>query len=87
MNILVGLAFKGNCPDLRNTRVVDIVEALHDYNVAVGERTTLNELFFAIQDALDESNPWQFLVSSAATAKYGLSRTADWQPWKPRHPN
>ena len=35
MNILVGLAFKENCPDLRNTRVVDIIEALHGYNAEV----------------------------------------------------
>ncbi|WP_299315923.1 UDP binding domain-containing protein, partial [uncultured Halomonas sp.] len=30
-----GLTFKENCPDLRNTRVVDILRELADYNVAV----------------------------------------------------
>ena len=35
-NVLVmGLTFKENCPDLRNTRVVDIVRELRDYNVQV----------------------------------------------------
>lgn len=35
-NILVmGLSFKENCPDLRNTRVVDVVETLREYNVNV----------------------------------------------------
>jgi UDP-N-acetyl-D-galactosamine dehydrogenase len=29
------LAFKENCPDLRNTRVVDIVHALHGYKAQV----------------------------------------------------
>src|SRR3546814_15360648 len=29
------LAFKENCPDLRNTRVIDIIAELHSYNVAV----------------------------------------------------
>ncbi|HET6587799.1 MAG TPA: Vi polysaccharide biosynthesis UDP-N-acetylglucosamine C-6 dehydrogenase TviB [Oleiagrimonas sp.] len=33
--LLLGLAFKENCPDLRNTRVVDIVETLRHYNVDV----------------------------------------------------
>jgi UDP-N-acetyl-D-galactosamine dehydrogenase len=33
--LVLGLAFKENCPDLRNTRVVDIVEALHGYNTQV----------------------------------------------------
>ncbi|RYG87785.1 MAG: Vi polysaccharide biosynthesis UDP-N-acetylglucosamine C-6 dehydrogenase TviB [Alphaproteobacteria bacterium] len=33
--LVMGLAFKENCPDLRNTRIVDIVRELEDYNVAV----------------------------------------------------
>ena len=33
--LVLGLAFKENCPDLRNTRVVDIVHALRGYNTEV----------------------------------------------------
>ncbi len=33
--LVLGLAFKENCPDLRNTRVVDILGALKGYGVAV----------------------------------------------------
>ena len=33
--LVLGLAFKENCPDLRNTRVVDIVHALRCYNTEV----------------------------------------------------
>jgi UDP-N-acetyl-D-galactosamine dehydrogenase len=33
--LLLGLAFKENCPDLRNTRVVDIIQSLRDYNANV----------------------------------------------------
>ena len=33
--LVMGLAFKENCPDLRNTRVVDIVHALQEYNAQV----------------------------------------------------
>ena len=29
--LVMGLAFKEDCPDIRNTRVVDIVAELHDY--------------------------------------------------------
>ena len=31
--LVMGLAFKENCPDLRNTRIVDIVAELKDYGV------------------------------------------------------
>lgn len=33
--LIMGLTFKENCPDLRNTRVVDVVNELKEYNVAV----------------------------------------------------
>jgi UDP-N-acetyl-D-galactosamine dehydrogenase len=31
--LIMGLAFKENCPDLRNTRVTDIIAELADYGV------------------------------------------------------
>ena len=35
-NVLVmGLSFKENCPDIRNTKVIDIIEGLKGYNVNV----------------------------------------------------
>jgi UDP-N-acetyl-D-galactosamine dehydrogenase len=33
--LVMGLAFKENCPDLRNTRVIDIVKELVEYNIEV----------------------------------------------------
>lgn len=33
--LVLGLTFKENCPDLRNTKVVDIISELQDYGVSV----------------------------------------------------
>jgi UDP-N-acetyl-D-galactosamine dehydrogenase len=33
--LVMGLTFKENCPDLRNTKVVDIISELQDYGVRV----------------------------------------------------
>jgi len=33
--LIMGLTFKENCPDLRNTRVVDVISELADYDIAV----------------------------------------------------
>lgn len=33
--LLLGLTFKENCPDIRNTRVIDIIQALREYYVQV----------------------------------------------------
>ncbi len=33
--LILGVTFKENCPDVRNTKVVDIIKALKDYNAKV----------------------------------------------------
>lgn len=33
--VVMGLAFKENCPDIRNTRVIDIISELKEYNCVV----------------------------------------------------
>jgi UDP-N-acetyl-D-galactosamine dehydrogenase len=33
--LIMGLAFKENCPDLRNTRVLDVIEELRDFGINV----------------------------------------------------
>lgn len=33
--LILGLTFKENCPDLRNTRVVDLIDQLRDYGITV----------------------------------------------------
>jgi len=33
--LIMGLTFKENCPDLRNTRVVDVIHELSEYNVEI----------------------------------------------------
>ncbi len=48
--LVMGLAFKENCPDLRNTRVVDIVTELKDYNCQVD----IFDPWVSAEDALHE---------------------------------
>jgi len=33
--LVMGLAFKENCPDLRNTKIIDIVRELSEYDISV----------------------------------------------------
>lgn len=33
--LVLGLAFKENCPDLRNTRVIDVIRTLEEYDIQV----------------------------------------------------
>src|SRR5690606_8313404 len=33
--LILGITFKENCPDVRNTKIVDVVRALQEYGVGV----------------------------------------------------
>ena len=33
--LLLGITFKENCPDVRNTKIVDVITALKEYNVSI----------------------------------------------------
>lgn len=33
--LMLGFTFKENCPDIRNTRVIDVIEELRDYHVSI----------------------------------------------------
>lgn len=48
--LVMGLAFKENCPDLRNTRIVDIVTELKDYGV----QTDVFDPWVAVEEAQRE---------------------------------
>ncbi|MCV2877677.1 Vi polysaccharide biosynthesis UDP-N-acetylglucosamine C-6 dehydrogenase TviB [Sedimentimonas flavescens] len=48
--LVLGLTFKENCPDLRNTRVVDVIEELRDYGVEVD----VHDPWADAQEARDE---------------------------------
>jgi UDP-N-acetyl-D-galactosamine dehydrogenase len=48
--LVMGLTFKENCPDLRNTRVIDIVTELNDYNCDV----SVYDPWVAVEGALQE---------------------------------
>ena len=48
--LVMGLAFKENCPDLRNTRVVDLIAELQDYGIEIDVHDPLVD----VGEAVDE---------------------------------
>ena len=50
--LILGLAFKENCPDIRNTRVVDVVQAFQDYHLQVD----VYDPWVSAEQAFDEFN-------------------------------
>lgn len=62
--LIMGLAFKENCPDIRNTRVMDIIRELNDYGVEIDVFDPL----VSVQDA--ESERGFILVKQLQEASY-----------------
>lgn len=50
--LVMGLAFKENCPDLRNTRIVDIVHELAEYDI----KADVYDPWVTVEEALHEYN-------------------------------
>ncbi len=63
--LVLGLTFKENCPDVRNTKVVDIVKALQNYNIQVD----VYDPWIDLQEAEHEYG-LQCLVQAPAAGHY-----------------
>ena len=90
--LVLGLTFKENCPDLRNTRVIDVIKALADYNLDVEvhdpwadadrqERNTASICSTTPNRPLTTPSSWPSPTTNSATSPtpesaIGLPRTA-----------
>jgi len=62
--LVMGLTFKENCPDLRNTRVIDVIRELRDFNVQI-------DVYDPWVDPLEAIQEYQIeLVSQPVTGAY-----------------
>jgi UDP-N-acetyl-D-galactosamine dehydrogenase len=63
---VLGLTFKEDCPDLRNSRVIDIIAELREYGVEVQVHDELADPDEAVHEYGVRLTPWDQLVPSAA---------------------
>ncbi len=74
--LILGITFKENCPDIRNTRVIDIIEELKDYGCDIDisdywadETEVMNEYKLELHNDVD-INAYQAVVVAVAHDKY-----------------
>ena len=81
--LVLGLTFKENCPDLRNTRVVDVVAELQEYGVHVDVHDpwadaakAMEEYGIALETAPEKGayNAVIFAVSHASLVEHGAEK-------------
>ena len=64
--VILGLTFKENCPDLRNSRVVDVIEELQEYQCRVYVHDPLADFGEAMEEYGVELLPWEALPKADA---------------------
>ena len=64
--IVLGLTFKENCPDLRNSKVIDVIRELRSYGVEVCVHDPIAEPNEAMHEYGVELVPWERLPRAAA---------------------
>jgi UDP-N-acetyl-D-galactosamine dehydrogenase len=65
VNVL-GLTFKENCPDIRNTRVIDVIEELKSYDIDVRVHDPVSDADEARHEYGIELQPWESLPRADA---------------------
>lgn len=75
--LVLGLTFKENCPDIRNSKVVDVINALRDYNAIVDVHDPLadpdetkSEYGFSPAQSLPDASNYEAIVVAVAHREY-----------------
>jgi UDP-N-acetyl-D-galactosamine dehydrogenase len=71
--LILGFTFKENCPDIRNTKVIDVVNELKDYGITVDvydpyalKSEVLKEYGIELSDELPDLTKYQGIVLATA---------------------
>jgi UDP-N-acetyl-D-galactosamine dehydrogenase len=64
--VILGLTFKENCPDLRNSRVIDVIKELEEYQCRVHVHDPLADFGEAMDEYGIELVPWEGLPRADA---------------------
>jgi len=84
--LVLGLSFKENCPDLRNTRVVDLIEALRRYGMEaevvdpwVDPKEAEREYGLAVQVEPPAEQRYAAVVAAVAHREFAAWGAEQWQ--------
>ena len=84
--LVLGLSFKENCPDLRNTRVVDVTQALQRYGMEplvidpwVDSDQAQREYGLTVLPAIPSGQCWSAVVVAVAHEQFKALAEAQWK--------
>ena len=74
--IVLGLTFKENCPDLRNSKVADLIQELRDFGCEVTVHDPIADLADAEHEYGITLTPWDMLPNEADAVVAAVSHRA-----------
>ena len=84
--LVLGFTFKENCPDLRNTRVVDVLSALQRYGMVpeivdpwVDPAEAEREFGLTVLNEIPKQSTWHVVISAVAHREFVEQTTDDWK--------
>lgn len=84
--LILGISFKENCPDLRNTRVADIIYALQRYGIIavlvdpwVNPEEANSEFGFKILSKIPKKQTWGAIVAAVAHRQFKDITLNEWR--------
>ena len=83
--LVLGLSFKENCPDMRNTRVVDVIAALQRYGIEpvvvdpwVDVDEALRVYGLTVQASIPEGFRYQAVIAAVAHQQFIDLKEENW---------
>jgi len=84
--LVLGLSFKENCPDLRNTRVIDVIHALRTYGIDpvvvdpwVDPLEAQTEYGLQVATEIPADAPWAAVIAAVAHRQFAELQQDAWQ--------
>jgi UDP-N-acetyl-D-galactosamine dehydrogenase len=84
--LVLGLSFKENCPDLRNTRVVDLIQSLQRYGMEplvvdpwVGPEEAQRDYGLTVLPEIPSGQCWSAVVVAVAHQQFRELTAYQWQ--------
>jgi UDP-N-acetyl-D-glucosamine/UDP-N-acetyl-D-galactosamine dehydrogenase len=84
--LVLGLTFKENCPDLRNTKVVDLIEGLERYGMEVqvvdpwvDPEEALREYGLSVLSEIPTGHGWSAVVAAVAHQQFAELKADQWR--------
>ncbi len=84
--LILGVTFKENCPDIRNSKVIDIIEELKDFGIKVDVydpwvdpiQEKLHKYVF-VSNPLDDDKKYDAIVVAVGHKQFKLYKSTDYQ--------